>query len=184
MVAVLVLGDVEAFDGAVVAARRDHRHLALERHERFEDAGLAADLAPGGSRIAAVADGRLAFAVIAEAAGLEHRGPADPLERGGKLGRRRDGGKRRGADAEPGDESLFRQAVLGRRQDLRIGQHRHPRGEKRRGLRRHVLELVGDDVDIGGEAVERLGVAIVGAGHAMHDVEGGQIRAGRRRRGT
>ena len=48
MIAVLVLGHVETFDRAVVAARGDDRNFALERHESFKDAGLAADLAPGG----------------------------------------------------------------------------------------------------------------------------------------
>src|SRR5690348_306658 len=46
MVAMLVLGDVETFDDAGLAARRDNRNLALERYERFEDAGLSAGLAP------------------------------------------------------------------------------------------------------------------------------------------
>src|SRR5580700_10755429 len=45
MIAVLVLGDVETFHGAVVRARRHDRDFALERHEGFEDAGLAADVA-------------------------------------------------------------------------------------------------------------------------------------------
>ena len=136
------------------------------------------------ARIAAVLDRRLALAVIAEAAGLQHRRPADPLERRASSAGRADIGERRGADAEAGDEVLLGEPVLRRRQDLRIGQHRNARGEKGRGLRRHVLELVGDDVDIGGEAVERLGVGVVGAGDAMHDVESRRVRAWARRHGT
>ncbi len=121
----------------------------------------------------------LALAVVAEAAGLQDRRPADPLDRRRQLGGRSDIGERRGADAERGDEVLLGEPVLGGRQDFRIGQHRHARGEKRRGLRRHVLELIGDDIDIGGETVERLGVGVIGAGDAMHDVESRRIGLGR-----
>ena len=124
-------------------------------------------------------DRRLTLAVIAEAARLEHRRPADPLDRRRKLGRRSHIGERRGADAEPGDKVLFGEPVLRGRQDFRIGQDRNARRQKRRGLRRHVLELIGNDIDIRGEAVERLGVGVIGAGDAMHDVEGGRIRIGR-----
>ena len=180
MIAVLVLGDVETFDRAVMRARRDHRDFALERHEGFEDAGLAADVAPGRRRIGAVLDRGLALAVIAEAARLQDRRPADALDRGRERLGRADIGKRGGADAEPVDELLFHEPVLRRRQHLRIGQHRNARGEKGRGLRRHVLEFVSDDVDVAGKAVERFGVGVVGGGDAMHDVEGGRV--GRRRK--
>ena len=100
MVAVLVLGHVETCDGAIVGARGNNRNFALERHEGFENAGLAADLAPGGCGIAAVSDRRLALAVVTEAARLQNGRPADPLDRRGKLGGRSDSGERRGADAE------------------------------------------------------------------------------------
>ena len=66
----------------------------------------------------------------------------------------------------PATKFFSDEAVLRRRQDLRVGQHRHARGEKGRRLRRHVLELVGDDVDVRGEGVERARVGIVGAGDA------------------
>ena len=85
----------------------------------------------------------------------------------------------RGTDAQAVDECLFLQAVLRRRQDFRIGQHRNARGQKRRGLRRHVLEFVGDDVDVLRETIERFGVGVIGGGDTMHHVESGRI--GRRR---
>ena len=53
VVAVLVLGHVEAFDAAVMAARGDHRDLALEPNERLDDRGLTADRAPGRGGIVA-----------------------------------------------------------------------------------------------------------------------------------
>ena len=59
------------------AARGDHRDLALERHEGFEDRGFGAEVVPDLVEIVALADDRLALAVIAEAAGLDHRGQAD-----------------------------------------------------------------------------------------------------------
>ena len=160
-------------------ARRDHRDLALERHEGFEDAGLAADVAPGRRRIGAVLDRGLALAVIAEAARLQNRRPADALDRRRERRGRADIGKRGGADAEPGDEVFFHEPILRGRQDLRIGQHRNARGEKGRGFRRHVLEFVSDDVDVAGKTIERFGVGVIGGGNAMHDVKSGRI--GRRR---
>ena len=77
VVAVLVFGDVEAFDLAVGAARGDHRDFALERNEGFQDRRFGAEVLPDPVGIVALADDRLALAVIAEAAGLEHGGQAD-----------------------------------------------------------------------------------------------------------
>ena len=81
MIAVLVLGHIETLDSAVVAARGDHRYFALERHERFKDAGLATDVAPSRRRIGAVLDRGMAFAVIAEAARFQDGGTSDLLDR-------------------------------------------------------------------------------------------------------
>ena len=89
MIAVFILGDVETFDGAVVPTRGDDGHLPLERHEGFEDAGLAADLAPRRRRIGAVFDGGVALAVVAEAARFQDRRLADPLQRRGQAPRAR-----------------------------------------------------------------------------------------------
>ena len=180
VIAVLVLGDIEAFDLAVLATRGDDRHFPLERHEGFEDAGLAADLAPGGLRIGAVADRRLAFAVIAEAARFQHRRPSNPLDHRRELAGLGDRGKVRGADAEPRDEDLFREAILGRRENLRVGQHRNARREKGRGLGRNVFEFVGDHIHVGGEAVERLGIGVIGHAHPVHHIEGRRVRVRRK----
>ena len=68
-----------------LSARGDDGDLARERHEGFDDARLSADLAPRGREIGAVVDDCLAFAVVAEPPRLEHRRPADPVERGGEL---------------------------------------------------------------------------------------------------
>src|SRR5215831_19412770 len=72
VVAVLVLGDVEAFDLTVGGARHDNRDLALERDESLENCGSGAELFPDAVRIVAGANDRLTLAVIAEATGLEH----------------------------------------------------------------------------------------------------------------
>src|ERR1700677_1617016 len=98
MIAVLVLGDVETRDGSIVATRGDDGNFALERHKGLENTRLAADLAPGGLRIAAVPDRRLTLAVIAVAARLEHRRPAALRDRRRKRGCRSHIGKRRSAD--------------------------------------------------------------------------------------
>ena len=77
---------------------------------------------------------------------------------------------------EPPDEILFGQAVLGGFQDFPVGQHRPPRRQDHRGGRRHVLEFVGDDVDIVGEQFERLDIGIFRAGRIQHDIERRRIR--------
>ncbi len=179
MILVFVLGNIEAFDQAVVAARGDDRDFAFERHERFEDTGLAADVAPCGFRIAAVLDRRLAFAVVAVTARLQHRRFADALDRCRQIARRGDRGKRRGTDAEAGDEVFLGKPILRNRQDFRIRQNRNARGKKRRGLRRHVLEFISDDVDIGGKAVERFGVGVIGPRRAIDDIERRRVGRGR-----
>src|SRR5258707_5256902 len=71
-----ILGDVEAFDMAVGAAPGDHRDLALEGNEGFQDGGLGAEILPDLFRIVAVADDRLALAVVPEASGLYYGGEA------------------------------------------------------------------------------------------------------------
>jgi hypothetical protein len=76
------------------------------------------------------------------------------------------------ADAEAFHEFLLGQPVLRGGEYLRIGKYGLARREECRSLGRHVLEFVGDDVDIGGKTVERRHVEIVGLGHAAHDIEG------------
>ena len=128
----LVLGHVITFDRAVLPARGDDGDFALERHEGLENAGLAADFAPYRFGIAAVLDGGLALAVIAEAPRLQHRRPPDPLDRRLQRGGLADIGERRRADAEACNEFFLGQPVLCGRQDFRIGQNRDARGEKSR----------------------------------------------------
>src|SRR5258708_8631317 len=70
VIAMFILGDVEAFDMAVGAARGDHRDLALEGNDDFQDGGLGAEILPDLIRIVAVADDLLALAVVPEAWGL------------------------------------------------------------------------------------------------------------------
>ena len=174
----LVLDQIEALDPAVARACRDDRDFALEGHERFENCRLFADLPPSRGRVGLVAHLDLALAVVAEAPRLEDRRRAGRAERGSKLRWRADFGKSRGGDAEAGDEVFLGQSILGDRQHLRVRQHRRARGQEGRGLRRHILELVGDHIDIGGEAVERGVIGIVGAGDPMHHIEGGRVRTG------
>ena len=66
---VLVLAEVVSRDLAFQAARRDHRHFALESDEAFEDRRRRAQRAVNRSDVGAFADQRLALAVVTEAAG-------------------------------------------------------------------------------------------------------------------
>src|SRR5262252_6044698 len=71
MAAVLVLGDIEALDFAVTAARSHHGDFAFERHVGLDDRGLAADRSPRRHRLVAGTQCRLALAVVAKTPGLE-----------------------------------------------------------------------------------------------------------------
>ena len=54
------------------------------------------------------------------------------------------------------------------------------RAEDHRGGGRHVLEFVGDDVDVVGEQFQRLDIGIFGAGRVQHHVERRRIRVRRK----
>src|SRR6185437_13198881 len=76
----------------------------------------------------------LALAVIAEAAGLEDRFAADPAESLAPLFGRRDFKKWRGLQAQLFDKGLFAEPVLGHRQGMRAGAHRHMFSQMRDGM--------------------------------------------------
>src|SRR5262249_12494493 len=109
----------------------------------------------------------------------KNRGPADALNRSLQLGGRADFGERRRCDPETGDEILLRESILRRRQDCRVRQHRHSRGEKGSGLGGQVFEFVGDNIDVRRKSVQRFSVGVIRAGDAMHDVKGRRIGARR-----
>ena len=69
-----------------------------------------------------------------------------------------------------------RRPVLRGLQDLLGRQHGAPRGQHHRSGGRHILEFIGDDVDVVGEQFQRLDVGIFRAGRVLHDVEGRRIR--------
>src|ERR1700678_3399408 len=102
-------------------------------------------MAPRRSRIRAVPDGGLAFAVVAQPPGFQNGGTADlgecSLERSGIA----DICKRSCPDAERINEGFFGKPILCCRQDIWIGQHRYPRRKKCRRLRWNIFELIGDD---------------------------------------
>src|SRR5579863_550574 len=112
VIPVLVFGDVETFDLTVGRAGCDHRNLALERNEGLQYRRFGADIAPGPFGIVAGTDDRLAFAVIAEATGLEHGGQADLFDRSTQGLGRRHVGIIGGGDAQAFDEIFFDQAIL------------------------------------------------------------------------
>src|SRR6185437_4986877 len=131
-------------------------------------------------RIVALANDRLTLAVIAEAPGFQHRWQADFGDCRAQRGRRRDVGIIGGADAELAHEVLFGEAILRGFEDLAVRQHGTPRCEDHGGRGRHVLEFIGDDVDIGGKKLQRFDIGIYCASRVQHDIEGGRIRVGRK----
>ncbi len=84
------------------------------------------------------------------------------------------------ADTELPDKVLFDQPVLRGFQDLLRRHDRPPRRQHHRGRGRHILEFVGDDVDVVGEQLQRLDIGIFRTGGVQHDVEGRRIRVGRK----
>src|SRR5207245_7251071 len=68
---VVILDERPARSRAVAAAHGEHRQLAVERDERFEDERHAAELRPGALDVVRFAQRRLPFAVVPAAAGLE-----------------------------------------------------------------------------------------------------------------
>src|SRR6478736_4117913 len=123
VVAVLVFGDVERLHMAVRRARRDHGDFTLERNERLEDRGFGAEVFPDLLDVVAIADDRLALAVIAEATRLDDCGQADAGDRGAQGFHGRYVGVIGGADAELLYKILFDQPVLRRLEDFLRGDH-------------------------------------------------------------
>ena len=78
-----VFGRVVGLQRSVLSARRNHRDLARERHERFQDQRHAAHCRPdtGGVRGRGIPEHALALAVIAQPAGLQHAVAAERGER-------------------------------------------------------------------------------------------------------
>ena len=110
-------------------------------------AGLVRKSPPRRRGLVAVADHRLALAIVAERRRLDHGRQPKAGNRFGKLRRRMHGGVGRGADAEPATKFFSIKPVLRDFQHLRSGSTGLRAARHRRGFRRHVLELVGDDID-------------------------------------
>ena len=164
---------------AVAGAGEDDRDLAAEGDEGLQDRRRLADRPPGRHRVVAGADQRLALAVIAEAARLEHRRAAGAGERRIDVGERRDRGEGRHGDAELGHQLLLGEAVLGHREAAaRPGDTVTRAARNVDGGGRDVLELVGDDVDGRGEIGERRLVVVGRDGAGGGDGEGRALRVG------
>ena len=176
VVAMLVLGDIEADDLAVGRARGDHGDFASEWNKGFEDRGFGAEILPNPVRIVALADDRLALAVVAEAAGFQHGGNADARDRGTQSLQPTTHRHIRRCRSEPLHKILFGEPVLRGLEDFAVRKHRPPRRQDHRAGGGNVFEFIGDDVDVVGEQFQRLDVGIFGAGRVQHDVEGRRIR--------
>jgi hypothetical protein len=85
-----------------------------------------------------------------------------------------------GADAELLHKIFFDQPVLRGLEDFLRRDHRTARRQHHGGGRRHVLEFIGDDVDVVGEQLQRLDIGIFGAGRVQHHVERRRIRVRRK----
>ena len=155
MALVLVLAEIVSRDLAFQAARRDHRHFALEGDEAFEDHRRRTQRAVNRGDVGPFADQRLALAVVTEPPGLEDRRAAELGDRAHQRARVLDADKGRDLMAEIAQERLFRQPVLSERQSTGARTDRHALRKKFDRRRRHVLPLEGDDVDTLSKARKR-----------------------------
>ncbi|KAF0124842.1 MAG: hypothetical protein FD152_2905 [Xanthobacteraceae bacterium] len=176
--AVDVLHRVIVADFAILGAHHEDRNLALEGHEGLEDGRLVADRCqrPGGT--VTLADDHLTLAIIAEASRLQNRRQPDHVDRPDEIIDAVDGGEGRDVDAAITGKGLFDDPVLRNDESLRSGADRQAAGQEVRSAARHVLEFVGDDVDVLGEARECHLVRVVRLGDPPHHVKGGALRLG------
>ena len=152
-----VLDERPARDRAVVAADREHRELAVEGEELLEDAAARRRAPPTRPRRRPVAQHALALAVVAAAAGLEHRGQAaDGVDRGGRARRRRRPARTPGWRSRARGTSPSPPAGPARpRVTRRPGGREAAVGEQPRRARGHPLPLEGHHVGAVGDRRER-----------------------------
>ena len=174
MALVLVLAQVVGRDLPFQAAGRDHRHLALESDEALENHRGRAQGTVNRGDVGAFADQRLALAVVTEPPGFENGRATELSDRAHQRPRILHADKGRDLMAEIAQKGLFREPILGQRQraDARTDWHASAEKFDRRG--RHVLELIGDDVDALRETGERRLVVEGGDGARRGGVIGGR----------
>ncbi len=174
-----VFGNRPGHEFTSLAARGDDRQLALERHPRLQNQPvlMAAERVPPGRDIRVFAQTVLSLAVIAQPAGLEHRGQSDVIDRGIKrvaTGHRSVGCHR---NAQLAEQLLFRQPVLRQRQGSRRREHRHPRRQPAGAVGRHVFEIEGCHVDPLRECCQRVLIAVIGR-QLRHELTGAGVGGG------
>ncbi len=130
-----------------------------------------ADRRQGGSGVIAGRDRHLALAVVAETSRLQDRRRAESFQRGDKIAAVAYLGPGRDVDAATGHEGLFSDTILRDGQRLGPWPHRHDSLEKCRRVYRHVLELVGDDIDLARERFQMRQIGIAAVCRAAGDVE-------------
>ena len=150
------------------AAHRHDRQLAVERDERLEQARHLADRPPGVLGEQSVVDHRLPLAVVAEPAGLQHGGRAEPRERLVERCERVDRRVGRAPAGRLGEQLLLGEPILRRLERAGRREDRAQLLDESRRLDRHVLELVRHDVASAGELGERVAV-VVGADDRRRD---------------
>jgi len=147
----------------------------VARHERLQDQRDPAETCPGRVPVGGAPQNSLPLAVVAETTGLEHGRVAQlgeaPLEAPAII-HREEGGD---PHPEPLEEGLFGETVLrhgqraGRREDWKRARQTASR------LDRDVLELVGDGLEAGCEALEGRRV-VVGADDQLARRSRGGVR--------
>jgi len=179
-IGVPVAGERPGAELAVTAAYRQHRKLALERHEGLKDQAvrgrLCAQRRPRRVGVLCAAQTELALAVVTQPPRLEdRRGTGDgqgAIEVGARVDRH-ELGRRQAAITEQG---LLRQAILGHRQRAGVREHRHALSQPVRRVGRHVLEIEGHRVDLACEFAQ--GGLVVPIGHHQRgDLPGTGVRA-------
>ena len=148
---------------AVPRTHGDHRDLAAERDEGFEDQRCVADRCPRGIGVGGRTQHSLALSVVTKTPRLQHRRQSDRFDRAREIFAAVYGRKRGRGKTDLAKEILFGQTILRQRERARIRKHLRVLGQPLRRFRGNVLEIERGDIDAPRKFGERIEVAPVRA---------------------
>src|SRR5260370_40489669 len=153
----------ERVDGRFAGAGADGENgeFASEGDKTFEDQFYGRQLGLRFGDVLCGAENPLAFAVVTHARSFQYGGEAERFYGGVEFSGIRNGGEFGGGNAELAEEILFGEAVLRGFESRGRRIHGNALGQKIGGFDGDVFEFVGDQLEAGGEFLERglLGVS-------------------------
>ena len=175
----LIFDRAVVYELAVLAARGDHRNLAIEIDERFEHCFLLADGAPGLGRAIGRIDSKLTLAVVAERGGFQHRRAAQIGERAVQAFERTHLAIRRCRQAGIREERFFADALLRGVQNRSAGTDGRATGGGLGRGRRNIFELECYYADVAREIGDRVQIVVGRLYFQVGHLAGGRVLVGR-----